>query len=589
MYAGALYPFFPYFTDVKVAPVTGTYTLVIDPVEASTGTATVTLADVPRDISGQVVPGGAPVSFTVTTAGQSARISFVGNAGQRVALTTTNTTIGYSGVSIQASDGSQVVYGPMVNNNWVGPVYLPLTGVYDILVDPFDAYTGTMTLTLYDVEPDVFQSIPTDGTPTTIAQGAFQRAHLMFSGAVGQHFSGTVTATPNFGCPRYGYLTDPNGWSTDGFCDSATFPDRALTVPGTYTISLDPNWTGTGTYTVRVTLSSVQIVSVSPMSAPIGSTVTITGSGFGVSQGGSTATFNGVAATASTWSSTSITVSVPAGAATGPVVVTVGGLASNGVGFTVVQPPNLTSVNPTVGIAGQSITITGSNFGATQGSSTVTFNGVAATVASWSATSIIATVPAAATTGPVVVTVAGLASNGSTFVVLTEVTYHLHKEASDISRLLRLRAAAPDATATTLQSGNIGNSVGEIPIKAFATDPGVPGAAGSIPNGTPITFTLYVRKTTGNGVIYPRVRARLNSDTGALLCQATGTTPLTSTMTRYAMSCTTSAITLTSSDRIYLSIGVNVTTSPGGNTRGELSIEGTNGGTDSVVTVRIPR
>jgi len=34
---------------------------------------------------------------------------------------------------------------------------------------------------------------------------------------------------------------------------------------------------------------------------------------------------------------------------------------------------------------------------------------------------------------------------------------------------------------------------------------------------------------------------------------------------------------------------VNVTAAPGGNTRGELSIEGTNGGTDSVVTVQIPR
>jgi hypothetical protein len=187
------------------------------------------------------------------------------------------------------------------------------------------------------------------------------------------------------------------------------------------------------------------------------------------------------------------------------------------------------------------------------------------------------------------VTVAGLTSNGGTFVVLNEVTYHLHKEASDINRLLRLRAATPDSAASTLQSGNIGNSTGEVAIKAFATDPGVPGAAGSIPNGTSITFVLYLRKTTANGVIYPRVRARLNSETGALLCQATGTTPLTSAVTRYALSCTTGAMTLTSSDRIYLSVGVNVTTTPGGNTRGELSIEGTNGGTDSLVTVPIPR
>jgi hypothetical protein len=55
------------------------------------------------------------------------------------------------------------------------------------------------------------------------------------------------------------------------------------------------------------------------------------------------------------------------------------------------------------------------------------------------------------------------------------------------------------------------------------------------------------------------------------------------------LSCTTGAVTVTASDRIYLWVGVNVTTAPGGNTKGELSIEGSNGSTDSLVTVRIPK
>jgi hypothetical protein len=172
--------------------------------------------------------------------------------------------------------------------------------------------------------------------------------------------------------------------------------------------------------------------------------------------------------------------------------------------------------------------------------------------------------------------------------VLDTVTYHLHKEASDTKGLLRLRAAAPDSAATTLQTGNIGNATGETAVKAFLTDAGVPGVAGSIPTGTPLTFTLHMRKTTGNGVIYPRVRARLNNDTGALLCQATGTMPLSSVATRYVLSCTTGAITMTGTDRIYLWVGVNVTSAPGGNTRGELSIEGS-GGIDSLLTLQIPR
>jgi hypothetical protein len=317
--------------------------------------------------------------------------------------------------------------------------------------------------------------------------------------------------------------------------------------------------------------------------------VTVAGTGFGAVQENSTVTFSGIAAPVLAWSNTSITVTVPAGATTGPVVVTVAGQSSNGVTFSVSLRPAISLLNPSFGIVGQSITITGSNFGATQGTSTVTFNSTTATATAWSPTSIIVRVPAAATTGPVVITVAGLTSNGSTFLVLDTVTYHLHKEASDIKGLLRLRSAAPDSAATTVQSSNIGSAMGEIAIKAFLTDFGVPGVGGSIPSATPLTFTLYMRKTTSDGVIYPRVRARLNSDTGALLCQATGTTPLSSVATRYVLSCTTGATTMTSTDRIYLWVGVNVTTAAGGNTRGELSIEGTNGGTDSLLTLQIPR
>src|SRR5262249_54146471 len=55
-------------------------------------------------------------------------------------------------------------------------------------------------------------------------------------------------------------------------------------------------------------------------------------------QGTSTVTFNGTTATPTSWSATSIVVPVPAGATTGNVVVTVGGLASTGVSFTVTAP-----------------------------------------------------------------------------------------------------------------------------------------------------------------------------------------------------------------------------------------------------------
>src|SRR5206468_12067527 len=154
---------------------------------------------------------------------------------------------------------------------------------------------------------------------------------------------------------------------------------------------------------------------LSPTTGPVATAVTIAGTGFGATQGSSTVTFNGTSATPTSWSATSIAVPVPAGATTGNVVVTVGGLASNGSAFTITVPPTITSLTPASGPVATPITIAGSGFGATQGASSVTFNGTTATPTSWSATSIVVPVPAGATTGTVVVTVGGLASNGSAF------------------------------------------------------------------------------------------------------------------------------------------------------------------------------
>ena len=82
------------------------------------------------------------------------------------------------------------------------------------------------------------------------------------------------------------------------------------------------------------------------------------------------------------------------------------------------ETPTISSLSPTSGVVGASVNITGTNFGASQGTSVVSFNGTTATVSSWSATSISVIVPSAATTGNVVATVNGVASNGMAFTVL---------------------------------------------------------------------------------------------------------------------------------------------------------------------------
>ena len=93
-----------------------------------------------------------------------------------------------------------------------------------------------------------------------------------------------------------------------------------------------------------------------------------------------------------------------------------GGYGSGGGGGGALSPA-ITSLNPTSGSAGTPVTITGNYFGATQGYSTVSFNSAAATPTSWSNTTIDVPVPAGATSGNVVVTVGGVASNGVSFTV----------------------------------------------------------------------------------------------------------------------------------------------------------------------------
>src|SRR5579862_1073416 len=95
--------------------------------------------------------------------------------------------------------------------------------------------------------------------------------------------------------------------------------------------------------------ASPTISSLSPTSGAVGASITITGTNFGQNQGGSTVKFNGISATATSWSATSIVATVPSAATSGNVVVTVSNKASNGVNFTIVSAPSITSLSSTSG------------------------------------------------------------------------------------------------------------------------------------------------------------------------------------------------------------------------------------------------
>lgn len=86
--------------------------------------------------------------------------------------------------------------------------------------------------------------------------------------------------------------------------------------------------------------------------------------------------------------------------------------------FTDLPTPAITNLSSASGYVGDSVTITGTGFNASQGTGSVTFNGAAATITSWTDTSIVCTVPAGATTGNIVVTnLWGNASTGTAYTV----------------------------------------------------------------------------------------------------------------------------------------------------------------------------
>lgn len=84
-----------------------------------------------------------------------------------------------------------------------------------------------------------------------------------------------------------------------------------------------------------VTPSEVLISKLAPTGGTTGTQVVLSGTGFGTASTAGAVTFAGVPAAVVSWGQSSITASVPTGATSGPVVVTVNKAPSSGVNFTI--------------------------------------------------------------------------------------------------------------------------------------------------------------------------------------------------------------------------------------------------------------
>jgi hypothetical protein len=154
------------------------------------------------------------------------------------------------------------------------------------------------------------------------------------------------------------------------------------------------------------------ISSFVPNRGPVGKPVRITGTGF---TGATSVQFGGVSSNFTVDSDAQISTSVPNGAITGTISVTTpGGTATSSSVFSV--SPTLRGFRPASGPVGTVVTLKGS---ALTGATKVTFNGASASFVVVSYSRIRATVPAGATSGPIVVTTPGGRDKSKTSFIVT--------------------------------------------------------------------------------------------------------------------------------------------------------------------------
>ena len=180
----------------------------------------------------------------------------------------------------------------------------------------------------------------------------------------------------------------------------------AVIDPATDTAVYQYDAVGNLTGITRQPSATKTILQFTPASGPVGTPVTIYGTGFSATPASNVVKFNGTTTTVLTASTTVLTANVPAGATTGTISVTVAGTTATSVAsFTVGTgaAPTLSSFSPAVAGYGATVTLTGTNYDTTLINNRVAFTAAIGAVATATTTSITVPVPGSAQTGPIAV------------------------------------------------------------------------------------------------------------------------------------------------------------------------------------------
>jgi hypothetical protein len=244
---------------VPPLPVTGTYTVIIEPEPAALAGATAAM-EVLLDPGRPLEIDGATQNTTIDVAGGSARFVFTAIAGQNLGLGIGNvafTPTTDATATIYKPDGSQLAaYSCGASAGACGGnlLNLPATGTYGIVVRTMAAATGSLGATL---SSELAGTLTVDGSPFALNLDRLGRnARLAFAGAAGQLLRISWMSTASVASYTALTVISPSG-STIGLANvlstgSGSYDIPALPATGTYMLFVDPPAFVTLTATVRI-------------------------------------------------------------------------------------------------------------------------------------------------------------------------------------------------------------------------------------------------------------------------------------------------------------------------------------------------
>jgi hypothetical protein len=114
------------------------------------GNVTVTMFDVPPDVTRATTIGAAAVQVAVEQPGQNAAVTFDGREGQQLLVHVSGNSIKGVAVHLLKKDGAAPLASAVSAASSFGlpPVALPATGTYTVVVDPTGPNTGVLNVAI---------------------------------------------------------------------------------------------------------------------------------------------------------------------------------------------------------------------------------------------------------------------------------------------------------------------------------------------------------------------------------------------------------------------------------------------------------